>query len=226
VAYQNMAYARCVELGGGKAVFKDGAVSEYAASIGLNKTTFWKGFAVGAWGGNDHGLEGLAMATHFWDVTDGVIRSIMVMSFDGALGYPADPENLDGDYTAVEVGDVISFDIKSRGTQGDNGMEYHWSSDKNNCYASTYYAGHLTLSDQKIGVGIEDVFVSNVKVFVYNNQLHVRGVESANVNIYSITGSLVKSAQNVSGTLDMSELVDGVYLVKLQGVPTGFKVVK
>ena len=227
VVYQNMAYARVIELGGGKAVFQDGAVGEYAASVGLNKTTFWKGWAAGAWGGNDHGLEGLAMATHFWDVTDGVIRGITVFSFDGALGYPAMPDDLDGDYLAVEVGDVISFDLKSRGSIAEAGVEYHWSSDRNNCYASTYYAGNITLSDEQIVVeGVEDAFVSNVKVFVYSNQLHVRGVESANVNIYSITGSLVKSAQNVSGTLDISELINGVYFVKLEGLPTGYKVVK
>ena len=227
VVYQNMAYGRYVELGGGKAVFQDGTVGEYAASVGLNKTTFWKGWAAGAWGGNDHGLEGLAMATHFWDVTDGVIRGITVFSFDGALGYPAMPDDLDGDYLAVEVGDVISFDLKSRGTIAEAAVEYHWSSDRNNCYASTYYAGNITLSEEQIVVeGVEDAFVSNVKVFVYSNQLHVRGVESANVNIYSITGSLVKSAQNVSGTLDISELISGVYFVKLEGLPTGYKVVK
>jgi hypothetical protein len=222
-----MAYARCVELGGGKAVFKDGAVNEYAASVGLNKTTFWKGWAAGAWGGNDHGLEGLAMATHFWDVTDGVIRGITVFSFDGALGYPVMPDDLDGDYMAVEVGDVISFDIKSRGTVASNNVEYHWSSDRNNCYASTYYAGNITLKPEKIVIGgIRDNFQSSVKVFVSNDQLNVRGVESADVTIYSITGSMVKSAQNVHGTLDLSELVDGVYFIKLEGIPSGFKVVK
>jgi hypothetical protein len=227
VTYQNMAYARCVELGGGKALFKDGAVSEYAASVGLNKTTFWKGWAAGAWGGNDHGLEGLAMATHFWDVTDGVIRAITVFSFDGALGYPVMPDDLDGEYMAVKVGDVISFDIKSRGTLATLNVEYHWSSDRNNCYASTYYAGNITLKPEKIVIGgIQDHSQNSVKVFVSNDQLNIRGVESANVTIYSITGSMVKSAQNVNGTLDMSELVNGVYFVKLDGISSGFKVVK
>jgi hypothetical protein len=225
--YHNMAYGRYVELGGGKAVFKDGVVSEYAASIGLNKSTFWKGFAVGAWGGNDHGLEGLAMATHFWDVTDGVIRAVMVMSFDGALGYPADIEDLSGDYTPVHVGETISFDIKSRGTIAGNSVEYHWSSDHNNCYGSIYYAGHVTLSDEQIVIGgVKERTASSVKVFVTNDMLNIRGIESADMKIYSITGSLVRSVRNVSGQLDISDMADGVYFIKIEGVPSGFKVVK
>ncbi len=227
LAYQNMAYARYVELGGGKAHFMNGLVDEYAASIGLDKSTFWNGCTVGNWGANEHGLEGLAMANHFWDVTDGVIRSVLVMSFDGALGYPADPTNLEGDYNAVAVGDSISFDIKSRGTKGESSLEYHWSSDRNNCYASNYYAGVLTLSDKKIVVeGIENHFNSDVKAFVYMDQLHIRGIESVNLSIYSTTGSLLKSARNVSGTLDMSDLRDGIYIVKLEGIATAFKIVK
>ena len=128
---------------------------------------------------------------------------------------------------AVEVGDTISFDIKSRGTIAEQNVEYHWSSDRNQCYASNYYAGNITLSEDQIVVeGIENTFASNVKVYVYDNQLHVRGVESPNLDIYSITGSLVRSAQNVSGTLDISDLIDGIYLIKLEGIPTGYKVVK
>ena len=231
VAYQNMAYGRYVELGGGKAVFKDGTVSEYAASIGLQKSAFWPGYVVGAWGGNEHGLLGLATVTHFWDVTDGVIRAIMVMSFDGALGYPVDLEDLAGEYNAVAVGDMIAFDIKSRGFLGgaenDHKVEYQWNSENDNAYCSNYYVGRLTLSDTKIVIeGIEDRVASGVRVFVYNNMLNIRGVEISNVNIYSITGSLVKSVQNVSGQLDMGELTDGVYFIKLEGIPSGFKVVK
>jgi hypothetical protein len=148
VTYQNMAYARVVELGGGKAVFQNGVVSEYAASLGLEKSLGMYGYRSASWGANEHGMEGLATATHFWDVTGGVIRGIMVMSFDGALGYPADPKDLKGDYTAVEVGDTISFDIKSRGTIDENPVEYQWSSDRNTSYASNYYSGRIILSDE------------------------------------------------------------------------------
>ncbi len=231
VGYENMSYARMVELGGGKALFANGAVGEYAASVGLNKSyhegrAYWQA----AWGGNEHGLLALASATHFWDDTEGVIRAVLVMSFDGALGYPVDYTDMEGDYEAIEVGEVLAFDVKSNalvgGTEGDNKVEYFWSSDKNNGYASNYYSGHLTLSSEMISTGIENQLVSNVKVFVYNDMLNIMGVEYADVEIYSITGSLVKSVQNVSGQIDMSGMTDGIYFVKLGGISSGFKVVK
>ena len=232
VAYENMSYARLVELGGGKALFANGAVGEYAASVGLNKSyhdgrVYWQA----GWGANEHGLLALASATHFWDMTDGVLRAVLVMSFDGALGYPVDYMDLAGDYTAIKVGETLALDIKSNalvgGTEDDNKVEYFWASDANNGYASNYYSGHVTLSADKITPdGYEDDMVSSVKVFVYNNMLHINGVESINVDVYSITGSKMKSVQNVSGQLDISELTDGIYFIKLEGISSGFKVVK
>lgn len=232
VAYQNMSYARMVELGGGKAVFKDGTVGEYSATVGLNKSfhggrNYWQA----AWGSNEHGLLALASATHFWDATDGVIRAVMVMSFDGALGYPVSYLDLAGDYAAIQVGETFSFDVKSNalvgGTEGDNKVEYFWAADKNNGYASNYYSGHLTLSDEVIVIsGVDNRPVSNLKVYVHNDFLHVKGVETTDVKVYSVTGSLVRSAQNVSGQLNISDLDNGIYIVKLAGVASGFKVVK
>jgi hypothetical protein len=110
--YQNQAYARSVELGGGKALFVDGMVNEYAASLGVTKND-WQAFYIGGWGANEAGLEALLDANHYWDETDGVIRAVMVMSFDGALSYPADPADLAGERMALEIGDTFSFDVKS-----------------------------------------------------------------------------------------------------------------
>ena len=230
VAYQNMSYARVVELGGGKALFSDGQVGSYDAGKGKKYNGGWDYWDAN-WGSNEHGLTALASATHFWDETDGVIRAILVMSFDGALGYPADPYNLDGDYLTVEVGDTIAFDIKSNalfgGTDNDNKVEYFWSADRNNGYASNYYSGYIALSDKTIGpVGIEKRLFSNQRVYIHNDMLNIRGVESADVKVYSITGTLVKSVRNVHGQLDMSDVIDGIYVVKLEGVPSGIKVVK
>ncbi len=234
VAYQNMAYARIVELGGGKAVFKDGAVSEYAGSVGLSRVdqTGGRGYFSANWGANEHGLLGLAQASHFWDATDGVIRAVMVMSFDGALGYPADPTDLEGDYNAIQVGETFAFDVKSNslvgGTEGDNKVEYFWAADKNNGYASNYYSGHLTLSEEEIGVvGINNRYTSDISVYVFNDFLNFKGLEQpTDVKVYSITGSLVKFVEKASGQINISDLVDGVYLVKLAGEPVGFKVIK
>ncbi|MFW6290479.1 MAG: hypothetical protein ACOC0R_05885, partial [Mariniphaga sp.] len=148
--YQNQSYARSVELGGGKAAFADGMVNEYVASLGVIKND-WQDFYVGDWGANEAGLEALLDANHYWDETDGVIRAVMVMSLDGALSYPNDPADLMGERTALSVGETFSFDVKSSAAIGEDLVEYFWSADRNNGYASNYYSGHLTLSSQVIG---------------------------------------------------------------------------
>ena len=232
VAYQNMAYCRIVELGGGKAVFKDGAVSEYSATVGFNKVLQdFRGYYAANWGSNEHGLLALAQAAHFWDATDGVVRAVMVMSFDGALGYPADPTNLEGDYNAIQVGETFAFDVKSNslvgGTENDNKVEYFWASDKNQGYAANYYSGHLTLSDEVIEVvSVQDRMASKVKVYIHHDYLNITGVETTDVDVYNITGARVKSVRNVTGPLNVSDLNDGIYIVKLKGISNGFKVVK
>jgi hypothetical protein len=232
LAYQNMAYCRIVELGGGKAVFKDGAVSEYSATVGYDKVEQdFRGYWAANWGSNEHGLLALAQSAHFWDNTDGVIRAVMVMSFDGALGYPVDPTNLEGDYNAIQVGETFAFDVKSNslvgGAENDNKVEYFWASDKNQGYAANYYSGHLTLSDEEIVISsIRERQANSLKVYIHEDFLNIRGVEVTDVEIYSITGAKVKSARDVSGQLNVSDINDGIYIVKLKGIPNGYKVVK
>jgi hypothetical protein len=51
----------------------------------------------------------------------------------------------------LKVGDTISFDVKSNAKRNEENVEYFWSADKNNGYASNYYSGHLTLSPDVIG---------------------------------------------------------------------------
>ncbi len=153
LAYQNMAYARYIELGGGKAVFRDGQVSAYEASTGTSPDKKeWIPYVTSGWGNNENGLLALASASHYWDQTDGVIRTMMVMSFDGALAYPADPLDMTGAYTALKVGDTIAFDVKANSTisvtdpAGDGQIQYFWASDKNNGYGSNYYSGHVVMA--------------------------------------------------------------------------------
>ena len=234
VAYQNMAYARMAELGGGKAAFANGLVSAYEASIAsVPDKKAWIPFTTANWGNNERGLLGLAKATHYCttDATDGTIRAVLVMSFAEALAYPVDPYAPAGDSIPLAVTDTIAFDVKSNATvtPGEEalGIGYFWASDKNNGYASNYYSGHLIMKDEYIvPVGTVEQKLNDVKVFVANDMLQIRGIELCDVQVYSITGSLVKTVHQVSNSLDMSDVADGLYIVKLSGIPSGFKVIK
>ncbi|MEZ5105606.1 MAG: T9SS type A sorting domain-containing protein [Draconibacterium sp.] len=182
--YQNQAYARSVELGGGKALFADGLVSEYAASVGVTKNA-WQSFWIGNWGANEAGLEALLDANHFWDETDGVIRAVLVMSLDGALSYPTDPTNLAGDRTALKVGETFAFDVKSNAKVADANVQYFWSADKNNGYASNYYSGHVTLSPQTLGGGETSEFIMyGVSWVNWANEPDYEGITGYDANPY------------------------------------------
>jgi hypothetical protein len=132
---QKHAYGRFVELGGGKAKFAGGSVTECAASIGLER----------GWGDNEHALEELAVASHYWNTEQDTTKALMVLPIE-ALSYPKDPF---GDLTDRESLDVtpgktkIAWEMKSNITVNDERVEYCWSSDQNNVYAMNYYAGYL-----------------------------------------------------------------------------------
>ncbi len=232
ISYENQAYARVVELGGGKALFKDGAVSEFAASIGLSAGSLGgpdgAKYLRGGWGANDHGLTSLAVQTHYWNVdAENTIRAILVMPFDGALAYPADMTNLEGDFIPLQEGDTIAFEVKSNALTGEDAkVEYWWSSDQNNAYASNFYVGHMTISSEQVVTSVRNNLLKNVNVYTYNNFLRIKGMQNVDVSIYSVNGTLVKSVQNVSGQLNISELPKGLYIVKLNDIPAGFKVIK
>jgi len=223
INYQNQAYARSVELGGGKALFADGFVTEYAASVGVTKNS-WQSFWIGNWGTNEAGLEALLDADHFWDETDGVIRAVMVMSLDGALSYPTDPANVSGDRTAFKVGETFSFDVKSNAKVAESNVQYFWSADKNNGYGSNYYSGFVTLSD--ITTGISNITKIEVPtVYLHDNTIYVRNSTPSNLEVYNILGVKVKAATNVS-KLSINEFKNGIYLVKVNDGRQMVKVVK
>jgi hypothetical protein len=141
LALMNMAYGRYIELGGGKALFSQGDVYEYAAIEGL---TGW-------WSNNDFGLAGLVNENHFWQQQNGIVKAVLVMSFDTVLSYPANPENLYGQRIPLIENKSISFDIMSNSwTYYGERVKYLWSSDRNNVYASNYYSGHLYISSEDL----------------------------------------------------------------------------
>ena len=222
--YQNQSYARSVELGGGKAVFANGAVSAYEASKGVVKNA-WQNFYTANWGANEYALNAFLDADHYWNETDGVIRAVLVMSLDGVLSYPTDPTDLDGDRTALQIGETFAFDVKSNAKRGEDNIEYFWSADKNNGYASNYYSGHLTLSNDVVTSSRELKAPLETRVYIHNGILMVKGNEAVNLEVYNMLGARLKTARNVS-RLSVQDLQNGVYLVRINNERTVTKVVK
>jgi hypothetical protein len=221
--YGNMAYARSAELGGGKAVFKNGYVSEYSASVGMVKNG-WQNFYTSRWGANQVGQDALQRTSHFWNVSGGVIRAVLVMSFDGALSYPADPAKITGLRKSVRIGDTISFDVKSSALRGLKKVEYFWSADRNNGFASIYYSGQMRLSGTDLSVLSADM-IRQTEVFYSNGIIILKSGQPSNIEIFNLMGIKVKDALQVN-KLNMQDLKDGIYLVRVNKEPQAMKILK
>lgn len=215
IALQNMAYARFVELGGGKTWFENGEVTSHDCSIGAD----------GSWGRNQHGFDAFENLKDLmlWDTKDGVTRVVLPMDFDtedGVLTYPVDEYLPDGARATLQIGDVFSLDIKSNAKVGGEDVSYCWSSEKNNVYASNYYAGQATLVDATITPTIPAI---NEYVYFANDVVYVKG-KTADLEVYSITGAKVLSVNNVT-ELSLNALETGIYLVRVDK-KSAIKVVK
>jgi hypothetical protein len=221
--YGNMAYARSAELGGGKAVFKNGYVSEYSASVGMIKNG-WQNFYTARWGANQAGQDALQKTTHYWDMSGGVIRAVLVMSFDGALSYPEDPTKITGPRKSVKIGDTISFDVKSSALRGLKKVEYFWSADRNNGFASNYYSGQLRLSGTDVTV-LSANLVKLTKVYYSNGVVYLKSRQPSDIEIFNIMGIKVKDALHVN-ELNIQDLKDGIYLVRIDKEPQALKILK
>jgi hypothetical protein len=218
---QNHSYGRFIELGGAKPRFTSaGIIDEAPATMGTTAS----------WGSNDHMLEILAVQDHYSSMEDGTLQAVIVLPLE-ALSYPTDPA---GDLTNRTPLDVvpgetkISWEVKTHYTvEGADGESaYNWNSSVDNVYAVIYYAGYLQFGTDQMGGGnAVDDLKSDVNVFFANDMLNIKGIQKADVEIYNIGGQLVKSAQNVN-LLNVSDIVDGVYFVKLNNSAKIFKLIK
>ncbi len=80
-------------------------------------------------------------------------------------------------------------------------------------YVETFAAAHLSATEVVIGA-VQSVKQDNASVYVINDMLNFKNVEGM-VNIYNISGALVKKAVvDRNGSLNISELKSGIYVVK------------
>lgn len=65
---------------------------------------------------------------------------------------------------------------------------------------------------------VEDINLSNIKVYGYNSNIYVSGAELGNViNVYDANGALVKSIKATNNTHIITLEGDNVYIVKCEG---------
>ncbi len=219
VVAQNKSYCRYNELGGSKTKFVEGVFNESVGTFGAD----------GSWGANTNSSVQIPQNPHFFNKTDGgVIQEVIVLDFAESMAYLSDPYD-EGTKTAYSpsADDKLAWFVQAfAALDEENTVKACWSSTANNGYTSLYYNGYLQLSGDPISASIADARYSHIKVYTTYNQLRIKGVERTGVEIYNVAGMLVKSAKDVTNSLNISDLKRGIYLVKIDEVPQAFKVVK
>ncbi|MFA7491047.1 MAG: T9SS type A sorting domain-containing protein, partial [Mariniphaga sp.] len=123
----------------------------------------------------------------------------------------------------LKVGETFAFDVKSCAKKDDANVEYFWSADKNNGYASNYYSGLLTLD---FGTSTNSLKTPpKTNVYVHDGILYVRGGQPVDLEIYSVLGVRMKTAKNVN-KLSIQEMQKGIYLVRVNKELKTTKIVK
>lgn len=200
----NNSYCRYMPLGGYKVKFDNESVSEIAGNAGN-----------GTWG---NGTFDPAAQSNY-DFDDVSTKYLLVLPFESALAYKADPYSADAPVAFDPlVKSKISFDVKSNLTVGDGAYEYFWNSTDNNGYGAIFYSGYLTFNPT---LSVKDVIKSNLISKIGKDEISF--TKAVNANIYNVMGQQVKSVKNAD-RVSISGLANGVYIVKAGN--SSFKFVK
>lgn len=227
----NDQYGRYVELGGMKL--------RTSGTDGTTQPVFDENVSnTGQDGGWSDGIGG----TNVGDVAsilagDNTLWFIVELEF-GDLKYMMDEwgdANEAANHQAMDptVETMISFDVSARATfpASPEDLTYSswWNSEVNNGYKYVVHSGILEFgTDVFFPVGLETNTAANDKLaYIYNDMLRLKGYDNpVDLDVYSIIGQRVLSAQDVSSELNVSELNSGVYIVKVRGTQESYKVLK
>ena len=188
-----------------------------------------------SWANVGVGLENLVLADHYIGdglLTTGDLKVILIFDYAVVLAHLTDPatgdiENL-ADYALFDPVEtpVISFDVKSIGNVNATASHYWWNAGSDNAYITSYFCGHLQFMPAEGPIeSVSNIRHSNVAAYVDQDILRFTGVETLDVNIYSITGQLMKSLKNVS-QVNISDLNKGLYIAQIEGLSRAIKFVK
>lgn len=227
---KNKQYARYIQLGGGKtrlvATSSGATLDEFNSSNGIAGT--WENNAVVLTSLGDPGNE-----FYTWEIDgDNTIWALVRYSFADHMYYLTDefaadePSNRTA-FSPVDK-DTISWEVKNNSSNVTGSeIEYWWNSDVNDAFEAIYYNGYLVFGTGVWGsAGIhEDNADSNgTGVYVAGNVLHLKGIDRADLTVYSMLGQQLYSAINVS-EMDLSGLNRGFYLVTIGNQSKAFKIV-
>jgi hypothetical protein len=226
---KNKQYARYIQLGGGKtrlAATSSGAtIDEFNSSNGIT----------GTWENNAVVLTSLGdpLNEFFnWEVDgDNTVWAVVRYSFTDHMYYltdefAADEESNRTAFNPVDK-DTISWEVKNNSSNVTGSeIEYWWNSDVNDGFEAIYYNGYLIFGTGVWGsTGIDDnMNIDRMSVYLAGKVLHLKGIDRADLTIYSLLGQYVCSAENVS-ELDVSGLNQGFYLVKIGNQSQSYKIV-
>jgi hypothetical protein len=143
------------------------------------------------------------------------------------IGYPT----LTGEYRpefgtalwkSLNNGKGISFDLKVNDIDGDDAYntdatpakkpaEYWWSSDKNDCWQSTMYAGFL--GARGTSSAVEQTIVMQPSIYYVVTPDRILLTKNADVSIYNTLGQQIWSRKNIT-EIDLSVLKSGFYIIR------------
>jgi hypothetical protein len=161
--------------------------------------------------------------------TNGELKVIIPLEYDIVMAYLTDPATGDvetlADYTAFDpaLKPVISFDVKSIGNVNAVESHYWWNAHQDEAYISTYYCGLMQFLPGASSIG--SIRYTELGAYVSNNILRFTGTGNIDVDIYSITGQLVKSARNIT-EVNIADLNRGIYVAQVRNMAKAVKFVK
>jgi hypothetical protein len=227
---KNKQYARYLQLGGGKtrlvATPSGATIDEFNSSNGTAGT--WENNAVVLTSLGDPGNEFFT-----WEVDgDNTVWAMVRYSFTDHMYYLTDEfaEDEESNRTAFNPADkdTISWEVKNNASNvTDSEIEYWWNSNVNDAFEAIYYNGYLIFGTGVWGsTGIhEDNGVNHgTGVYLTGKVLHLKGLDRADLTVYSLLGQHICSAENVS-ELDLSGLNRGLYMVKIGNQSRVYKIV-